>query len=159
MDEFSQETTPRFSTSPCYVKDIKAGDVVLMKGVPVKATHVSSKTASGKNKSVTFIIDGESVFERKKREMIITGPLTFVDSPDTIFKRYEVVAINGDALTLRDDETGTESSDLCLVNEDGPSWEVELSRQIKNVASSGQSLSVTVAEWYSDLKIVEVNPR
>ena len=159
MDEFSQEANPRFSTTPCYVKDIKQGDVVLMKGIPVKATHVTSKTAPGKNKLVTFIIDGESVFERTKREMIVTGPLTFIDSPDNIFKSYEVVGLNGDALVLRDAETGNERSDLCLVNEAGPSWEVELSRQIKNAASSGQPLNVTVAEWYSDLKIVEVKPR
>lgn len=148
IDEPTQKTEPR------HVRDISQGDIALIRSIPVKV--LSNRRLSGYKKRITdeFIIEGETVFTKRKMESQIAGELTTVNCPVNIFKSYDVVGLDGDTIHLKNTETGDERSDLLLENEAEDTWESGLSRSIRNAVSSGQPLSVTVAEWDSEVKIV-----
>lgn len=154
IDEPTQKTDSR------HVRDIRQGDIALIRSIPVKVLNNTRLSGYKKRSTDAFILEGETVFTKKKMESPqIVGELTMVNCAVNIFKSYDVIGLDGDTIQLKNTETGDERSDLLLEKEDGDTWESGLSRSIRNAVSSGQPLNVTVAEWDSEVKIVAAKPK
>lgn len=154
IDEPTQKTDSR------HVRDIRQGDIALIRSIPVKVLNTTRLSGYKKRSTDAFIIEGETVFTKKKMvSPQIVGELAMVICAVNIFKNYDVIGLDGDTIHLKNTETGDERSDLLLEKEDGDTWESGLSRSIRNAVSSGQPLNVTVAEWDSEVKIVAAKPK
>ncbi|MDD5499393.1 MAG: translation initiation factor IF-5A [Candidatus Nanoarchaeia archaeon] len=124
---------------PIDLHDVKVGRYIIIDGVPCVVKNITS-SAPGKHGHAKFRIEGEGVFDGKKRIVAMSGHGR-VESPVIDKKNAQVLSISGNKVQVMDMETyETFELDMPLDPEvakkvrEGESiifWEVMGIRQIK----------------------------
>jgi translation initiation factor 5A len=134
-------------TVPAPAGNLKKGDFVCIKGFPCKITEIST-SKTGKHGHAKANITAVDIFTGKKYEEVAP---TSHSLPAPIVSRieYNVMDVNGDAITLLDDDNNTRE-DLNMPNDD------ELANQIRNAFDAGKEITVIVQKAMGQEAIVQM---
>ena len=126
-------------TFPCSAGNIKKGHYMLIKDNPCKIVSVST-SKTGKHGHAKSAITGIDIFTSKKCEDSIPSSHN-VDCPNVVKTEYSLINIDGDYLSIMDEESGDIREDLRFSTE--KCWN-EVNEKIAEDFEAGHELLVTV---------------